>query len=222
MQEQGLLVDPLNPVLTYNFARRLKRLGERERAEQLLLRLTYLPDPPGAAYLGMVELYRDTGHIDKSLQWAKEAALIFYDWPPVADLVAGQYEYLGLTEDGDYLVADAVAHTPQPAQRFYYKAIQFQLRGDLAGISAEIDKLRTALGTDIDGLQRPSTQPRMRSPIFMSKTFDVGIDVLEKAFDIESLSKVNELKSLRGIGVFTLTRLCLSTGWTRLMKQMCF
>jgi tetratricopeptide (TPR) repeat protein len=195
VQEQGLLVDPLNPVLTYNFARRLKRLGERERAEQLLLRLTYLPDPPGAAYLGIVGLYHDTGHIDKSLQWAKEAALIFYDWPPMADIVAEQYEYLGLTEDGDYLVADAVAHTPQPAQRFYYKAIQFQLRGDLAGISAEIDKLRTALGSDIDGLQIFHAAVYAAANIYV-ENFNAGIDVLEKAFDIESLSKVNELKSL--------------------------
>jgi TolB-like protein/tetratricopeptide (TPR) repeat protein len=195
VQEQGLLVDPLSPVLTYNIARQLKRLGERERAEQLLLRLTYLPDPPGAAYLGMVELYRDTGHIDKSLQWAKEAALIFYDWPPVADIVAGLYEYLGLTEDADNWMADGLGHTPQPADRFISKAIQFQRRGDLAGMRAEIDKLRTALGSDIDGLQIFHTAVYAAANIYV-ENFNAGIDALEKAFDLESLSKVNELKSL--------------------------
>jgi len=164
----------------------------------ILLRLTYLPDPPGAAYLGMIELYHDTGHLDKSLQWAKEAALIFYEWPPMAAIVAEQYEYLGLTEDGDYLVADAVAHMPQPAQRFFYKANQFQIRGDLAGISAEIDKLRTALGTDIDGLQRAYAAKYAAANIYV-ENFNAGIDVLEKAFDIESLSKLDDLGHLESL-----------------------
>jgi adenylate cyclase len=48
--EQGLLVDPLNPVLSYNIAMNLRWRGETERAEQLLLRLTYLPEPPWMAY----------------------------------------------------------------------------------------------------------------------------------------------------------------------------
>jgi tetratricopeptide (TPR) repeat protein len=92
-------------------------------------------------------------------------------------------------------VADAVAHTPQPAQRFYYKAIQFQLRGDLAGISAEIDKLRTALGSDIDGLQGQYAEKYAITNIFV-ENFDVGIDLLESTFDLESLSKVDDLKTL--------------------------
>jgi tetratricopeptide (TPR) repeat protein len=196
VQDQGLLLDPLSPVLSVNIADRLRRLGERERAEQLLLRLTYLPDPPGMAYSALVRLYFDTGEFDKALHWAKEVALAFFESPGVASTVALRYENLGLSEDADYWVADALGPTPQPAQRFFSKASQFQVRGDLAGMRAEIDRLRTALGTEIDGLQRFHEDKYAVANIYV-ENFDVGIDVLESAFDLESLSKLDDLKILR-------------------------
>jgi tetratricopeptide (TPR) repeat protein len=198
VQEQGLLIDPLNSVLSVNFADRLKKLGEHERAEQLILRLTYLPDPPGMAYSGLVRLYYDTGEFDKSVRWAKEVVLAYYESPVGAITVAWRYEYLGLTEDADYWVADAVAHTSQPGRRFYYKATQFQIRGDLAGISAEIDKLSAAPGTDIDGLQVADAARYATANIYV-ENFDVGIDVLENVFDLESLSNLDVLESLKDL-----------------------
>jgi TolB-like protein/Flp pilus assembly protein TadD len=189
VQMEGLLVDPLNPVLSVNRALKLKELGERERAEQLLLRLTYLPDAPGMAYLGLVNLYFDTGQFDKSLHWAKEGALLATVRLGYASaLVAGRYENLGLTEDADYWVADAVEHEPQPAASFVYKAIQFQIRGDLSGLRAEIDKLSTALGADIDGLRGFLALVYAAANIYV-ENFDVGIAVLESALDLESLPK---------------------------------
>jgi TolB-like protein/Flp pilus assembly protein TadD len=198
VQEQGMLVDPLNPVMSYNMADRLRKLGEHERAEQLLLRLTYLPDPPWMAYTGLLNQYFEAGKFDKALHWAKQHALADAKFrnPLSSAIIAGCYERLGLTEDADYWVADAVAHTPQPARRFWYKATQFQIRGDLAGMRSEIDKLRTALGTDIDGLNRRDAAKYAATNIFV-ENFDVGIDVLESTFDLESLSNVNGLKTLQ-------------------------
>ena len=198
VQEQGLLVDPLNPVLSVNLADRLRKLGERERAEQLFLRLTYLPEPPGMAYFGLRRLYFDTGEFDKALSWTKEAALAYYEYygPVGTTVMAWTYEHLGLTGDADYWVTLAMGHTPQPEKRFFNKASQFQMRGDLAGLRAEIDKLRTAPGTDIDGLQGWSAAKYAIANIYV-ENFDVGIDVLESVYDLESLSKVDELKAFR-------------------------
>ncbi|RLA35470.1 MAG: hypothetical protein DRR15_07520 [Gammaproteobacteria bacterium] len=196
VQDQGLLVDPLNPSLSVNMADRLRTLGERERAEHLVLRLTYLPDPPRFAYSALVRLYFDTGEFDKALHWAKEVVLAYDESPGTASTLAWRYEHLGLSEDADYWVANALGHTPQPAQRFFFKVSQFQVRGDLAGIRAEIDKLRTALGTDIDGLQRNHAAKYAAANIYV-ENFDVGIDVLESAFDLESLSKHYDLKTFR-------------------------
>jgi tetratricopeptide (TPR) repeat protein len=109
--------------------------------------------------------------------------------------LAGFYNRLGLTGDADYWEAAALANTPQPERRFIYKSIGFQIRGDLAGISAEIDKLRTALGSDIDGLQGFDAAQYASANIFVAN-FDVGIDVFEKAFDFESLSIVDDMENL--------------------------
>jgi tetratricopeptide (TPR) repeat protein len=147
------------------------------------------------AYTGLARLYWDKGELDKSLHWAKEVARAYYESPVGAMTVAWRYEYLGLTEDADYWMADGLGHTPQPADRFISKAMQFQRRGDLAGMRAEIDKLRTALGTDIDGLQGLHAGKYAITNIFV-ENFDVGIDVLESTFDLESLSKVDDLKTL--------------------------
>ena len=79
------------------------------------------------AYSGLARLYFDTGEFDKSLHWAKEVALAYYESRGVRSRhLAWHYEHLGLTEDADYWVADALGHTPQPAQRFFSKARQFQ------------------------------------------------------------------------------------------------
>ena len=105
-------------------------------------------------------------------------------------MLAWRYENLGLTEDADYWAAVALAHTPQPEQRFWYKAFQFQIRGDLAGIRAEINELRIALGPDIDALQGIYAAEYASANILVGN-FDVGIDVFEKTFDFESLSTLH-------------------------------
>jgi tetratricopeptide (TPR) repeat protein len=196
VQKQGLLVDPLNPILSVNSALGLRRLGEHERAEQILMRLTYLPDPPGVAYFGLVGLYYDTGEFDKSVHWAKEALLAHHEYPGFAIMLAWRYENLGLTEDADYWAAVGLAHTPQPEQKFYYKAWPFQIRGDLAGLRTEIDKLRIALGSDIDALHGIYAAEYASANIFVGN-FDVGIDVFEKTFDFESLSTLQHPAAFR-------------------------
>jgi tetratricopeptide (TPR) repeat protein len=182
--------------MSINLADHLRKRGKRDRAEQLLSRLTYLPDPPGIVYFALQRLYREAGKFDKSLHWGKQnaRASVKSGSSVFSAILAGRYELLGLTEDADYWVAYAVAHTPQPAQRFWYKSWQFQIRGDLAGIRAEIDKLRTALGSDIDGLQGAQAVMYATANIYV-ENFDVGIDVLENAFDLESLSIVNDLRT---------------------------
>jgi len=200
VQKQGLLVDPLNPVLSVNIALKKRRVGERERAEQLLLRLTHLPEPPGVVYWGLMDLYFDAGEFDKSLRWAKEAVLAYLESPglPGTAHLAGRYENLGLTEDADYWVTIAVEHAPQPATKFVYKAIQFQIRGDRAGIRTEIDKLSAAIGTDMDGMRGFPATVYAAANIYVDN-FDVGIAVLENEFDLESLSKVDDLNSYAGL-----------------------
>jgi len=196
VSEQGLLVDPLNPILSVNLAARLRRLGERERAEQILMRLTHLPDTPGVAYIGLVGLYTRTGELDKSMRWAKEVVLAYHDSLGIGIMLAWRYENLGLTEDSDYWAAVALPHYPQPEDKFFYKAGRFQIRGDLAGLRTEIDKLRIALGPDIDALDGIYAAQYASANILVGN-FDAGIDVFEKTFDFESLSTLQHPAAFR-------------------------
>ena len=103
VQEQGLLVDPLNPVLSAYIAGRLNELGERERerAERLLLRLIYLPARPANAYVVLWWHYFTTGQFDKTLLLAKDniRAYVASEGPHSrhAGFLAWDYERLGLT-----------------------------------------------------------------------------------------------------------------------------
>ncbi len=198
--EQGLLIDPLSPILSANLSNRLRRLGELERAERLALRLTYLPEPPEFSYTSLSALYADAGEFDKALHWVKEGMLAAARSRVSGSsaVLAGRYERLGLTEDSDYWIAGAVARAREPEWKFWFKATQFQIRGDRAGISAAIDKYRTALGTRIDGLQGRHAVKYAAANIYV-ENFDVGIDVLENAFDLESLSKLDDLESLEDL-----------------------
>jgi TolB-like protein/tetratricopeptide (TPR) repeat protein len=205
VQEQGLLVDPLNPVLSANIAAWLTELGERERerAERILLRLIYLPARPANAYVVLWWHYFSTGQFDKTLHWAKDniRAYVASEGPHSrhAGFLAWDYERLGLIEDADYWMADAMMHTPQPEEKFFYKAWQLRMRGDLPGIRTEIDKLRTALGTDIDGLQGIHAAMYAAANISVAN-FDVGIDVFESAFDSGSLPIVYDMGPYQGLG----------------------
>jgi hypothetical protein len=85
---------------------------------------------------------------------------------------------------------------PQPEQRFWHKAFQFQVRGDLAGLRTEIDKLRIALGPDIDALHGIYAAKYASTNILVGN-LDVGIDVFEKTFDFESLSTLRHPAAFR-------------------------
>ncbi len=189
VSDRGLLDNPLDPILSSNKARQLARRGEHERAERLLLRLTNLPETPGPAYTGLAFQYAEAGQLDKALHWAKRYGLasVMSTSNRFSAFLAAIYENLALTENADYWVTDAVAQTRQPAQRFIYEAGQLQIRGDLAGMSAKIEALRTALGADIDGLQGIQAAQYASANIFVAN-YDVGIAVFERVFDVESLS----------------------------------
>ena len=194
VSERGLLVNPLDPILSSNKARRLSRQGEHERAEQILLRLTHLPEPPGPAYTGLAFLYAETGQLDKSIRWAKRYGLASASslTSIYSAFLAAHYEQLGLTEDADYWVSDAIAQTPEPGRRFFIRAAQLRLRGDHAGLQEVIDKLNAAPGTEIDQLHISEAGLYASANIF-AENFDVGIDVFENVYDLGSLSLGNDV-----------------------------
>ena len=104
MADRGLEIDPLNPLLLRNAAPAASRIGDFDRAEQLLLRLTGLPDPPWWIHLSLGELYAEWGQYADALAIAKSGALASASDgdDPLVDQIALAYAAVGLTEDAEY------------------------------------------------------------------------------------------------------------------------
>jgi len=105
--EAGVERDPHNPPMVANVSAWESRLGNFERAEQLLLRLTILPEPPLIAYPRLAELYDTWGQLAKATAVSKQALLMDLEHGELGMVfgLAHSYESLGITQDADFWAA---------------------------------------------------------------------------------------------------------------------
>ena len=195
VQDQGLVVDPLNPALSVNIANRHMRSGRTQEAEQLMLRLTYLPDPPGLAYWELVGLYTDTGQYDKAVVWAKEVLRRYFDTSNAMTYgsVAWGYERLGLSADADYWMRKATLREPDPVVRYVWASYLWKLRGDTETMRTELEKLGDEW--DFDRL------PPFASMIYAVSHIQIGeyakaIELFEQIFGNEPIAIVETLEMM--------------------------
>jgi len=104
MAERGLEKDPLNPVLLRNTAQRESGDGNFERAEQLALRLSDLPEPPDWTFGVLFDLYSDWGRYAQAIAAARDDARRSIREDEIAnfDMLALGYASLGRVDDADY------------------------------------------------------------------------------------------------------------------------
>ena len=103
---RGLEIDPLNPPLVINTANRESASGNFDRAEQLLMRLMALPEPPAGAYFNRASLYRDWGRKAAEMRVGKEIVRNqVTDDPMVLQSFVEAYERLGMPEQADRWMA---------------------------------------------------------------------------------------------------------------------
>jgi TolB-like protein len=114
MNERGLEIDPLSPVLLRNAAGNTSQRGDFDRAEQLLLRLTGLPEPPEWTYQTLWKLYDDWGRYADALPAARH----LLREQPAGDLLdaigrlASTYASVGAEDDVEYWHAQFMALWP--------------------------------------------------------------------------------------------------------------
>jgi len=104
IMELGLEIDPLNPPIVANTAARESREGNFGRAEQLLLRLLSLPEPPRLVYPSLYYLYDAWGRFTDAVAIAKQFARLDASSDQTEPFIwlAWTYDALGMTEDADY------------------------------------------------------------------------------------------------------------------------
>lgn len=107
IRDRGLEIDPLSPVLLRNAALRENDHGNFDRAEQLLLRLTGLPEPPHWTYWTLADLYGQWGRYAQAIDAAKNGVRLSArsgSEPNLASL-SNAYSALGFYEDAGYWYA---------------------------------------------------------------------------------------------------------------------
>ena len=147
--KQGLARDPLNPVLIVNVAWDHISRGEYERGEQLMLRMTLLPQNPQFMHHHLKLMYWQLGRLDQYIRWSKDGfryiALsadksdpVIGDWPVIAvdwlgDL-GNAYLKLGMQERGYRLLDLAAKEHPTGSGRLHWQAESIWWRGDIEGM----------------------------------------------------------------------------------------
>jgi TolB-like protein/tetratricopeptide (TPR) repeat protein len=197
IQDQGLSIDPLNPSLSVNIANRYLRLGNLDRAEQLMLRLTLLPEPPGLAYWELLSLYTDVGQYDEAARWNKELIREYYNTNNAQTFAAMSwtYERLGMTGDADYWMAEFTKRVRNPVQNFVMRSYLWKMRGDTDTMRDELKQAQSIPGLDLSSLASFPAAVFAASHI-NSGQYEKGIEIFERAFDIPELSILSELGSM--------------------------
>jgi TolB-like protein len=104
MMERGLEKDPFNPILLRNKAGDESYSGNFDRAEQLLLRLTRVPEPPVWTFSQLSRLYAAWGRYTEAIDAAKDDARhsIRDGNDGIAEDLAERYAALGLVDDATH------------------------------------------------------------------------------------------------------------------------
>ncbi|MEJ2130012.1 MAG: hypothetical protein P8X81_14380, partial [Woeseiaceae bacterium] len=149
---RGAEYDPLNPVLISNLADEEELLGNFVAAEQLLLRLFFLPELSGPA-MDILDLYHDWGRYDNELNAWKDAFLRL-GADSLGDLpyLARNYAALGMRPETDYWFGKHVANSggnPFLMADFYFVFKHFDdssvLRDALSGAEEQANDADTEL-----------------------------------------------------------------------------
>ena len=219
VQEKGLEIDPLNPPMVRNAADRHIRHGDFDRAEKLLLRLAYLPDPPRAIYFHLKQTYYQWGHLDQVIYWHQQG-LRAVDNKVTADEIhnAGftrqllghfeAYAMLGLFEDASYWLESGLRPVTDEVERFIYRAYLSGFHGGWPELKSKLDTFEQQTKTAYHDLPPGTTQNPGWSTIpptkknlgwlnILAGNYTFGIELFEPAVYVDSLEDASNYNILR-------------------------
>ena len=141
--DRGLEIDPLNPPLVANVAARESREGNFDRAEQLLLRLLHLPEPPRLVYPSLYDLYDYWGHFTDAIAIAKQFARLQASSDQTEPFIwlAWTYDALGMTEDADYWTELVLDNEQDELGTLYFTYNLLRTRSTDSKLGAELQQL---------------------------------------------------------------------------------
>ena len=195
VEDKGLAIDPLNPILTANTASRYSQAGDFDRAEQLLLRLTHIPEPPSTVYDVLSSLYESYGRIGKMIEVVKEGIRASYrlghdDFAGDFLALASSYYQLGMIAEGDDYLDISTAPITDRFEQFMERAFALKYAG-------RIGELRTLIEDSMSepelGIERQPewTNVDIGQLQITVGDYAAGIVSMEIPFDVMSLEIVD-------------------------------
>ena len=191
VEDRGLAIDPLNPILVSSTASRYSEAGDFDRAEQLLLRLTHIPEPSNIAYAALGDLYGEFGRVDRLIEIEKEAFRASYrsgDGNHLSALLAlaDSYYQLGMIAEGDDYLDIATAPMTDSFEQFMDRAYTLKDAGRINELRKLVEKSLSDPEMGIE--QKPDW---VMVDIGQLQTivghYEAGIEAMEIPFDVMSL-----------------------------------
>ncbi|MGW8369987.1 MAG: tetratricopeptide repeat protein [Gammaproteobacteria bacterium] len=181
MADRGLEIDPLNTVLLRNAARRASNDGDFERAEQLLQRLTGLPDPPAWTYLSLYNLYSEWGRYAEAIEAARDEVRrsVREEDTVNFELLVYAYASVGSVEDADYWFRQLRAQSPQEEPPIYLTNDLAELGAAGPWLSQDLEKVEALLSTAED-VHKPYLLTYGGLAQIQAGNFAKGFDWLER------------------------------------------
>ena len=136
---QGLAVDPLNGPMVANAAAFESRAGNFERAEQLLLRMLTIPDPPVMIRFTLVSLYSDWGRTASAMRVGRDIIRHAPELNPVfIEDIVSTYDLLGMPAIADKWFALLGEHYGHNLAWSDQRMHQLMIRGDRQALAEEL------------------------------------------------------------------------------------
>lgn len=185
-KQDALEIDPLNPIINGNVAIGYAGKGDFHRAEQLMKRMTELPDPSGTTYWSLHGLYTDYGRMVEANDVAKKLVVLYHGNQNNSGFVAltNNYRYLGLNDEADYWLEKIVAGDQGGVGSFFRKTFALKLQG-------KYDEMSNLTNTFLE--KNPIDHKNL--PIFFAEVlgaikitigdYEEGIAITEEIIDLD-------------------------------------
>jgi TolB-like protein len=208
---RGLEIDPLNPVLVRNRAFGESWRGSFAGAEQLLLRLTHLPEPPARAFPWLFMLYDAWGRHAAAIDAAKQG-LRQHRTRSAAVMLAAGYARLGMETETDFWFAQDDSPTLQAVYEI------FRHRTDSTRLRAELRRLQEPSAPD--WADDPEYADFWSGLMYIQLgDFEPGIEHMERALAVQPQAPGPERV---GIDVAELDRYFITVDLVHALHQLAF
>jgi TolB-like protein/tetratricopeptide (TPR) repeat protein len=195
VEDRGLAIDPLNPILVSSTASRYSEVGDFDRAEQLLLRLTHIPEPSNVAYAELGDLYGEFGRIDRMIEIEKMDFRASYrsgDGSHLSALLAlaGSYYQLGMIAEGDDYLDIATAPMTDSFEQFMDRAYTLKDAGRINELRKLVEESLSDPEMGIE--QKPDwVMVDIGQLQIAAGHYEAGIESMEIPFDVMSLEIID-------------------------------